>query len=260
MSDSFHIMLPSNSSMDRFPANTTANFITNLRNPIKLEGEWEMCLLEFHYPHTCFNVFTGHNKISIKIDYFKSAITKDMVLYIKPGLYQTKSALVKTVNDELEKVKVGKLEFLMNDTVHFTPAPKDEEIHVQEVILCTDLAKQLGYAPKSNLVEFPISSAEADISHGFPTHIYVYCDLIEGQYVGDTIAPILRMINTEYQQYKYGANVTKSFASLQYVPLLKLEFSTVEIDLRDYTGNLIPFGGGHSAVTIHFRRRRRNQY
>jgi hypothetical protein len=174
MTDSFHIILPSNSSMGSFPNNSVANYVTQLFNPITLEGSWEMALMEIHFPNTCFNTY------------------KAMTI---------------------------------------TEPAEDEKTVVQ--------------------LEMKPTQAQSNEN---PSHIYVYCDLVEPQIVGDTMAPIIRMVNTDYSKAKFGENITKSFVSLQYVPLMKLNFSTVEMDLRDSAGQLIPFCSGHSSVTLHFRR------
>ncbi|GFQ75015.1 uncharacterized protein TNCT_278861 [Trichonephila clavata] len=42
----FHILLPSNSSMQYFPNNSPNHFRTKLSRPITLNGEWECCLSE----------------------------------------------------------------------------------------------------------------------------------------------------------------------------------------------------------------------
>lgn len=181
MSDSFHILLPSNSSMERFPNNTVASYRTQLLNTISLDGFWEMALTEIHFPYSCYNKYDTENN--------------------------TKPA---------------------NTTV----------------VLSGSLIYEKAVQSKSQII----------------SHIYVYCDLVEPQIIGDTLAPIIRMVNTDFNKYTFGENVSKSFTSLQYVPLMKQSFSTVEIDLRDNTGALIPFLGGHSAVTLHFRRRVKGRF
>lgn len=48
--DQFYLTLPSNSSMDYYPQNTVANYITHLSRPVQLSGAWEVSLVELHYP------------------------------------------------------------------------------------------------------------------------------------------------------------------------------------------------------------------
>ena len=47
---SFYVTLPSNSSRREFPDNSLTHYTTKLRNPIKLEGQYEVSLVEMIYP------------------------------------------------------------------------------------------------------------------------------------------------------------------------------------------------------------------
>jgi hypothetical protein len=46
------------------------------------------------------------------------------------------------------------------------------------------------------------------------------------------------------------------FDPTQYCPLLQKLFQTVEIDLRDDTGYIVPFERGRVVVTLHCRKRK----
>ena len=47
---SFNITLPSNSSLEYFPNNTLNNFTTKLHSALRLDGEYEVGLVELSYP------------------------------------------------------------------------------------------------------------------------------------------------------------------------------------------------------------------
>ena len=47
---SFYVALPSNSSMNIFPNNKLTKYTTKLSAPIKLEGEYEVALVEIQFP------------------------------------------------------------------------------------------------------------------------------------------------------------------------------------------------------------------
>ena len=47
---SFYITLPSNSSLEYFPNNTLNNFTTKLHSALRLDGEYEVGLVELSYP------------------------------------------------------------------------------------------------------------------------------------------------------------------------------------------------------------------
>ena len=55
--EEFQITIPSNSSEAYFPNNNPSHFQTMLAVPKQLDGDWEVALMEIHYPHTWYNVF-----------------------------------------------------------------------------------------------------------------------------------------------------------------------------------------------------------
>ncbi|GFT25895.1 uncharacterized protein TNCV_1518531 [Trichonephila clavipes] len=57
----FHILLPSNASMNYFPQNTSDHFQTKLAYPITLNGEWECCLTEVTIPGKYFTIHPDYN-------------------------------------------------------------------------------------------------------------------------------------------------------------------------------------------------------
>jgi hypothetical protein len=50
----------------------------------------------------------------------------------------------------------------------------------------------------------------------------------------------------------FGETRHKEYQRLQYIPLLKKEFETISIDLRDKTGAYLPFDYGTVLVVLHF--------
>ena len=52
MRDEFYMVLPSNSSMDVYPENTTTSFMTYLPQPVLLTGSWVVALTEIQIPLT----------------------------------------------------------------------------------------------------------------------------------------------------------------------------------------------------------------
>ena len=60
------MILPSNSSMQYFPENTTSSFITELLQTVELHGEWEVALSEIQFPCSFSHVrLFPENEISL---------------------------------------------------------------------------------------------------------------------------------------------------------------------------------------------------
>ena len=88
-----------------------------------------------------------------------------------------------------------------------------------------------------------------------------YSDLVEYSIVGDTKAPLLRcfpfisklnggdvITTAQYMNYQ-------TFSSLQFRPLLKNSFHSIHIDLRDTSGEKIPFVSvGITRLVLMFRK------
>ena len=77
--------------------------------------------------------------------------------------------------------------------------------------------------------------------------LFVYSNNIEYSTVGDRRAPLLRIVNVEG---RYGNTVTKTYVNPHYVPLKQKLVDTIEIDIRDDTGQPIPFITGKVIVKL----------
>src|SRR5436190_9450583 len=172
---------------------------------------------------------------------------------VPAGDYKNIDDLLRTMNRDTE--------LLQYVTFSYDKATQMVEIYqslnVSQVELCTSLALVLGFDPnETDLLTNRKSIRPADIYAALPSHMYVYCDLAEPQLVGDTVAPLLKVVNidTTTSRYKYGANKMVHFIDPHYVPLMRTKFESVEIDLRDDTGQRMPFYFGTTCMKLHFRR------
>ena len=83
------------------------------------------------------------------------------------------------------------------------------------------------------------------------SNIYVYCDIVKPQFVGDTYAQLLKSIPVER---KFGDTIAKTYTNIQYVPVQTKSFEIVKILLRGDTGKPVPFKRGKVVITLHFRK------
>jgi len=84
-------------------------------------------------------------------------------------------------------------------------------------------------------------------------HFLVYVDIIEKQYFGDVMAPIIRTVTPTGNT---GDLISTDYESLHYVNLKKTSFSSININIRDSQGNLIQFNNlfGKVIVKLHFKK------
>ena len=93
---------------------------------------------------------------------------------------------------------------------------------------------------------------------------FIYVNTIEYQYVGDTKAPYIRVIDSK-QRLKNGNHSEIEpthrivFSNSEYKKLLSKNFQSIEIQLRTETGELVPFAGtGKVILTLNFKKIRLN--
>lgn len=165
--------------------------------------------------------------------------------------YADVSELVNTINS-LEGFK--KFASLMYDS-STKKVTINTEPDVHQLELTSTLALQLGFDPNEDNMKVKNESIRpADLKLGLPKQIYIYCDIIDAQFIGDTKAPLIQTANVDMINYYHGANQSIQFLNPHYVPVLKTNFECIEIDLRDHTGKPLAFQFGTSCVKLHFHR------
>lgn len=97
------------------------------------------------------------------------------------------------------------------------------------------------------------------------THtLFVYCDLIQNEILGDNHTALLRAMplcssNNERSKTSHPspppATQYQTFAKLQWKRVVKSSFQQISISLRDETGQLMPFLAlGRTSLTLQFRK------
>jgi len=97
-----------------------------------------------------------------------------------------------------------------------------------------------------------------DVNAGYHT-LYVYCNLVEFSNIGDTQAQILRILEVPTEK-NFGQQVVLTYPNPFYIKLIKNEFQTIEIDIKDETGVSIPFEYGRVITVLHFKRNIENVF
>ena len=80
-------------------------------------------------------------------------------------------------------------------------------VHLQKnVELFSDnIGYLLGFSPEEIVSNSSTAERQVDLEYGFPD-LFIYCDLIQSQYVGDALVPFLRIAPVEG---KVGERVSK---------------------------------------------------
>ena len=241
----FYLTLPSNASMDVFPNNKIGSYHVKFPQTFDLNGEWEVGLYSISYPNTWYTLQKHQRNIYYSTDGGKNFWNSARVDY---GYYTTIPELIKSINAAMKKE-------LTNNNIAFSYNPRTHKVKVtlaakHHIYLREQLARILGFGGKDLKIrktqECPYV-AELQII----TSIYVYCDIVQPQIVGNTMVPLLRTIPVSGNP---GDVITKTFTNIQYVPVQTKSFEDIEILLRADTGDPVPFERGKVIATLYFRK------
>ena len=254
MSHHFHVTLPSDSSLNYYPNNTVAHYITKLSERIHLDGEYEVGLAEIIYPHSWFNVNNEDGKYWIAT--WEAGTLRDKA-YIRSGYYSDENAFMKHLTDEAAQALGSDEELIARFVYDATSSKVTIEMKMRDTVrnlaLSPSLKRFLGFT--GSWVAIRTHSLIADETFEFNNDLslmYVYCDIATYTAVGDTKAPLLRVCNVSGQHREI---VRITYSHPYYIPLARRDFDTIEININDGLGQPMPFEFGKSVVTLHFRRK-----
>ena len=233
----FFLTLPSNSSTDIYPNNTLTHYFTKLAAPIQLEGTWECGLSEIFFPYSWPNVIERNNILHYSTDgkHWRK-------LAVPAGYYNSGQEVVDALNEELNVFSFHK---------------KTERVTVNldqgaSLRMTGDLGQMLGFKAGELLTGPATGHRLFDRCAGLHA-LYLYTDIIDSHLVGDANVPLLRILRLKG---KHGEMIAWSYDKPHYFRVNRRHFQTVEVDIRDGSGNPVPFESGKVIVTLHFRKKR----
>ena len=240
----FYLHLPSNSSLDKFPNNTLTEYRVCLPQTISLTGDWEVALTEIHYPHSWNNVQENFkNRFYLRNQEFSEVWE---ALIIPPGHYSSVVDVITKINEVISANDRFKDEMQLSlDTLN-----RKVTVHLRNKteVYFSNIGQMLGFSPNTVISITSTAERAVDLEHSFHD-LYVYCDIIQSQYVGDALVPLIRIVPVEG---KDGERISKSFIRPQYLPVSRKQFETIEVNMKRDTGEFIPFEFGRVLLTLHF--------
>ena len=141
---SFHMILPSNSSMNTSPDNKVNHYVTVLSNRIELEGDWEVVLSEILFQRTWYNIQEDECMLII--------ITPgtEIDMFLPEGFYSDGYQLIHRCNRMIERnLKVAGT--FVDTKFAYDATSRKISVHVgadNVVTLSSDLASIMGFSPR----------------------------------------------------------------------------------------------------------------
>ena len=226
-----YLHVPSNSSLDKFPNNTLKEYHVGLPQTVSFTGDWEVALTKIHYPHGWNNVQGNFGNRFFLRNQELSGVWEALI--IPPGHYSSIEDILSRMKGLIENVK------RFNDDVTFSYDTFTRKVTVQlqnnEELFFGNIGYLLGFSLEEIISNTSTAKRQVDLEYGFQD-LFIYYDIIQSQYVGDALAPLLRIVPVEG---KVGERESKSFLRPQCLPVSRKQFETVKVDIKTDTGESI---------------------
>ena len=258
-----------------YPENTLSNFTTHIPGEIKVEpSKWQVALQEISFRHSWYNIREGYNALykvyyllwDKEIERLKelNKSNPDCLMYdendprqitkrieIPFGNYKNIRQLIDKLN-EWEKEDPRPIRFKVDKLT----GKAEIKFFPQCGLLMngSDIAIRLGF--DKELRHYTRNNSETIKSNTIATlnrldNVYVYTDIVENQHVGDFKVPLLRVVPVKS---KFNEINWIHYDKPHYLRLSRENISNIEINIRDETGEVVPFVSGKVIVTLVFQR------
>lgn len=286
---SFYITLPSNSSMELFPNNTMTDFTVILKEPLRLDIQYEVALVELTYKHSwslqvgrmivrltneySYDVFylVYHDGENIKS--FVNRLNGEVSEYYIKKEYNRRYDLFKA--NSSESIALPKSEYNNRDKesnviseiinseyfrllprfssdehrfIMYIPGEKDEIWFDGDITKILNLERRWYFSSPDD--KFLKSGVIDDPSPNIIQSLFIYCDIIDYQFVGDSFVPLLRTVVVDNSYLK---TAWVHYDNPHYLNVNKSEISSIKVQIRDDNGNKIRFENGKIIAKLHFR-------
>ena len=260
--DSITIELAPNASGELFPDNALSSFTNFLPEQVSLEGQWEAAISEISYPSMYQNITEGWFK------FFDEKLSKSTSTYnLEPGLYTSITDIVEAMNTPIQERNNH------NETcTTFKVSRRTQKVVIMlandssGLAFCsTDLGHNFGNNVGNHFgVLMKRKGPRApQLAHDIVRihSLMIYSEIVEYKIVGDTKTPLLRRFPF-ISKLKEGDIITtgqymnyQTFSNLQFRPLLENSFHSIHNDLRDTSGEKMPFVSvGITRLVLMFRK------
>jgi hypothetical protein len=256
------VTLPSDGSHNFYPQNTLSNYTIKLPRPFDFDNiEHECALSEIIFPNRLVNVRQGFNSIDIYRFKEKDGNLKKhyKTWRIPPGSYDSIVSVVNIINGSILRRYTIKKENAF--TLSYDEITKRVTIETRfnyAIRLGTDICILLGFEVGKlclrgmDMIEGKRTGEFYASKSGGLNTLYVYTDIIEEQIVGGMYAPLLKVINLG--QKKNNEDSSSFTPERQFYCEGKIShFDSVNIQLRDDTGELVHFEFGKVIIFLEFR-------
>ena len=271
-----YVILPSNGSMTVHPNNTLANFKIKLPRPLHFDKPSEVALVEIIYPsahliipnNTEYLKFFKTNKavnndsklIAIEVSptdnnndgtmHYEEAVVE--TIFLKGGTYRTSTQLFSALKNAFIKHTM-QLKFDTKENRFSIYGFENRDI--EHIELSPILGSMLGYGEQLNsniLIDHDGDAPYNPDLMGGQQSMFIYCNIVENQYLGDQFAPLLRVVCPDSSKNETEM-ISEKYIKPYYLKVCKSYIDEIEISIQTATGKPYPFQSGSPVILkLHF--------
>lgn len=289
--DTFRITLISNVQSNS-TENRIGTFITELPKAIKLDETWRVALSEISYSNTWFNIktpqtvdivdyefrsylttkcqlspgrYTIHDVInSVKVvthNYATNDLAKAPVLLIDEKAHKLRVVLGLSLKRKKLFFKFDQdLEEMLGlaDTSLSAEDKASERNDIAIILLKDDYTKPVyehveGDDPLDHNFQNYDANDAYDMTGGV-RQILVYCDIVDYNIVGNSVAQLMKLVRVPPQDLPFDEQFYYCFEKPDFLPLSVREFNSIKVSLKDDTDQEIIFDHGRVFITLTFKK------
>jgi len=280
MNNNFYFWVFSDASADIYPSNTISNFRNHVHTPIELEsGMYEVALVKCSYIYTSPRIKKGEKLFDLIVyngqrqrrdtppNYYtdydgtqygtrneeKSTPQENSIpnKVTSKSCYATRDLLT---YDEL-LIQMNKFDKSLKFTTlnNFVKVTLSGEYN--EVLFTEKVGAKLGFTCNPSCIKRDENGTVGDFQPYFQTgetQMFIYSNIVKPQYVGNMLAPLMRMENYAGED---GKPYTTMFEDLQYLELSTNLIENVHMYIKSEVGADLPFTFGKFTALLHFRKK-----
>ena len=265
-------------SLEYYPDNVLSDFRVQLSRPLELSGAWEIGLKEIQIPYTWIDEKHINIYVKYKIEYLNlsgKVETRDTFIEVT-NIHEKKSidSILEQLNKHISNIQFNRtddnyIELIVNPEISNIEVKvevgillEDEPLHsfraiISEVEISKNLSDILGFQKQRifNVFFRPppifVGNLRPFLPH-YISNISIHCDLVEPQFVSNSLKKILRIIATKEKQDLRVQ--TEIIDNPMYIPIRQSHFVSIRIQLLDLDDNRIKFEGGVVTVCLDIRK------
>ena len=268
MRKKFNVFLDSSDEVSKnfFPSNNPVDFKIKFPERLQFSKQWEISLKTIFIGNDLYNIYQDSCWIKARIikkktldvdlsgNSYPNVPNQDNVQYeeiniaLKDGKYKSVDELVAYIQSLMDK---GNLKFeikIIDNHVRIKCLEKSDHLMVEYSLTFSPyLSNILGIdiALKQNVIHFVfkkhfIATFKPNIFLLVPTNFIVLCDIVSESVFGSKSIKILKLLSTNFNPT--DEIIHFSFHQDEFVELNIKEFSSIQIQIADTTGNIIKSG------------------